>query len=489
MKKKMQGLPWGWMVIGCFGLVYVGALGVFLVLLSDTRRDIDVVAQRLPAAMLSFERAIGYGGLIHNFKNHVLRSDEERFGVAAAANHDAALAALEEVEAVAAQAGLALQTADLRATLGRYRDMIAEVDRAASDGLPVDEIDERVRIPDLPALRDLRAAHDHVAAAIAGEVTDRRSKIAIMTIVITPLMLLLPAAALALLWLKRRSERGHVARIETLNAGLDRQNEKLEAANRALTAMNAELNEFAHAAAHDLRTPLRGIAHEAEFLVEAFRDRLEQDVTERLIHIQALCQRLDRVMAILLRYARLAPPVHVDEVDPLGVIEEIEVGIAPRLTGSGGIITVETVMPSVRCKRFDLGMVLQKLIENGLTYNKATSKEVAIGYLPQADIDGEVLQDVFYVRDNGIGIDAEHHEDVFRMFRRLHHDDAFGPGAGAGLSFVKKVVDNYGGWVRLLSEPGMGTSVYFSFTQQQPQQEERPQSEPVEPAPLRAVGA
>lgn len=479
---------WAWAVIVGTGAFYVGALCVFLAMMWDVRRNIDVVGHRLPSAILAFERAIGYGGLIHNFKNHVLRPDEMTYGTAAIADHAAAIRALDEVEAVAAEAGLDIRTEDLRQTLDRYKDGIAAVDRMAAGGVTVPDIDELVRIADFPALQDLRSAHDEIAGAITLETAERQRQITIMAVVVSALMLLLPVTALTVLWMKRRAERMHVARIEALNTGLDRQNEKLEAANRALSATNAELNEFAHAAAHDLRTPLRGIAHEAEYLVEEFRDRMEQEVTERLIHIQALCKRLDSVMTILLRYARLAPPVHVDEVDPLGVIEEIEVGIAPQLAKSGGMITVETALPPVRCKRFDLGMVLQNLVENALTYNKAAQKEVAVGFLPQAEIGDEHLRDVFFVRDNGIGIDAEYHEDVFRMFRRLHHDDAFGPGAGAGLAYVKKVVENYCGVVRLRSEPGIGTSVYFSFTPQQAQRTEQDRKEQVDHVRFDAVG-
>lgn len=485
-----ERLPaWGWAVIGGIGLIYLAALAIFFALMWDMRRNIDVVTDRLPTAMLGFERAIGYGGLIHNYKNHVLRSYEVGHADAAIENHDTAMQALDLVERIATDAGLDIRTAEIRATLDRYRDMIGAVGRAHAQGRAIDPVDPSAEMSDLPALEGLRAAHDQIAAALTREIEHRRGQIGVLTIVISALMLLLPAAGLTVLGLKRRSERAYVARIEALNSGLDRQNEQLEAANHALSVTNSELNEFAHAAAHDLRTPLRGIAHQAEYLVEAFRDRMDQEVTERLIHVQALCARLDRGMTLLLRYARLAPPVTVDMVDPVGVIEEIEVGIAPKLVASGGAIAIETALPPVRCKRFDLGVVLQKLIENGLTYNEATQKRIAIGFLPLARIDGEELRDLFYVRDNGIGIPPEHQDDVFVMFKRLHHDDAYGPGAGAGLSFAKKVVENYRGVIRMKSEPGAGSSVYFSFTPLQAQQEHSVQDAPTARKTLRAAGA
>jgi light-regulated signal transduction histidine kinase (bacteriophytochrome) len=172
----------------------------------------------------------------------------------------------------------------------------------------------------------------------------------------------------------------------------------------------------------------------------------------------------------------------------LGVIRDLEVGFGPRLASAGGAINVETELPPVRCKRFDLGTVFQKLIDNALTYNKSEEKEVAIGFLARVQLEGEELNDVFYVRDNGIGISLEYHEEVFRMFKRLHHDEDYGPGAGAGLSFVKKVVANYGGFVRLVSAPGEGTTVYFSFCRQFMQAQQVTEGRPTQLVPFRSVG-
>ena len=76
------------------------------------------------------------------------------------------------------------------------------------------------------------------------------------------------------------------------------------------------------------------------------------------------------------------------------------------------------------------------------------------------------MTDVFYVRDNGIGIDPEFHADVFKMFKRLNRPEDFGPGSGAGLAFVQKVIECNGARIVLESAPGKGSTFFFSFTEQ-----------------------
>ena len=480
----------GWLVLGGITAVYLVSISFLLVLIWDLRRDVDLVTVELPGAVLAIERSAGSGGFIHYVSDHMQQHEDGRFAPELIENHTRAIGALDDLERIASEADLQIRTEGIRATLDRYVELILQIDEAREQGWSAAEMEAWAQINDMSAIDELQIVQEQISAALSREIASVRTKITAMTAVISILMLVLPAGALTMLWFRRRAERRYIARIEALNAGLDHRNRELATVNRGLSVTNAELSDFAHAAAHDLRTPLRGISHDAEFLVQEFGDKMDPDVTERLVHIQALCGRLDQVMTLLLRYARLSPPIQVDMVDPLSVIEEIELGIAPKLAARGGSISVETELPPIGCKRFDLGMVFQKLIENALTYNRSAEKLISIGFLREAEIGGSTVRDVLYVRDNGIGISAEYHEDVFRMFRRLHHDDVFGPGAGAGLSFVKKVLANYGGFVRLVSEPGTGTTVYFSFRRQTGEQETHtPAATPMVDDRLQAVGA
>ncbi|MGH1350792.1 MAG: sensor histidine kinase, partial [Methyloligellaceae bacterium] len=92
---------------------------------------------------------------------------------------------------------------------------------------------------------------------------------------------------------------------------------------------------------------------------------------------------------------------------------------------------------------------------NGIKYNSREDKKIEVGYRTD--------DNSFFVRDNGIGISKEFHNDVFRIFKRLNRHKAFGGGSGAGLTFVKKIVENHGGRIWIESEGDLGTTFYFTL--------------------------
>lgn len=224
-----------------------------------------------------------------------------------------------------------------------------------------------------------------------------------------------------------------------------------------------KLSEFAYIASHDLKAPMRGLANQAQFLIEDHGNALEPEARRRLDRIQELCGRLDRLISTLLDYSRLGRSKARETVDPVKVVGGIKSTLTEMLDEKSAEITIETPLPEIHANPADVATVFQNLIVNGLTYNDAEEKTVAIGYLDEVVIDGQALRHVFYVRDNGIGIGAEFHRDVFKMFKRLNQPEAYGDGTGAGLAFAQKVVDGSGGRIALVSAPGKGSTFYVSF--------------------------
>ena len=104
-----------------------------------------------------------------------------------------------------------------------------------------------------------------------------------------------------------------------------------------------------------------------------------------------------------------------------------------------------------------IGEVFQNLFSNAAKYNDKPSKWIEVG------CDHSSTPPVFYVRDNGIGIPPQHHENVFRIFKRLHEQNKYGGGTGAGLTIIKKIIERYGGRIWLESVPGEGTVFYFTL--------------------------
>jgi light-regulated signal transduction histidine kinase (bacteriophytochrome) len=107
------------------------------------------------------------------------------------------------------------------------------------------------------------------------------------------------------------------------------------------------------------------------------------------------------------------------------------------------------------------GLGSYNLIVNAIKYNDKAEKWVEIGCEPSSE--GRAQPPVFYVRDNGIGIAPQHHEAIFRIFRRLHGREEYGGGTGAGLTIVRKIVERHGGRIWLVSQPGAGSTFYFTL--------------------------
>lgn len=250
-----------------------------------------------------------------------------------------------------------------------------------------------------------------------------------------------------------------------------------------------KLGEFASIASHDLKAPIRGLANHVRFLIEDHGPSLDPDARQRLDRMSTLCEHMDELITTLLRYSRIGRIEAEVEVDAEETVRAISESLDELLTEKNGVIEIETPLPKLRANPADVDTVLRNLILNGLTYNDAETRVVTVGFAQETVANGERLRDVYYVRDNGIGIDPEVHEDVFRMFKRLNQPEAYGGGSGVGLAFVKKIVEASQGAIRLTSETGAGSAFYVSFTRQAASDDEPRAAEQPTSAGARAEGA
>lgn len=228
---------------------------------------------------------------------------------------------------------------------------------------------------------------------------------------------------------------------------------------RMLQKSNQELDEFAYIASHDLKEPLRGLSNNAIFLKEDLGDHLDEDGVRRLDRISLLSNRMERLVNDLLYFSRLGrQELAVQETDLNGVIAEVEEMIETALHDDDVRIIIADPLPAITCDRLRVMELFRNLIVNAIKYNDKPEKRIEIGACP-----GEDGHPVFHVRDNGIGIEARFHEDIFRIFRRLNNEEEGVRGTGAGLTFVRKIVERHGGTIWLESEPGAGTCFYFTL--------------------------
>lgn len=230
----------------------------------------------------------------------------------------------------------------------------------------------------------------------------------------------------------------------------------LEAKADQLTSANRELDEFAYVASHDLKEPLHGISAYCALLRDEYHDRLDENGRRMTGVLVDLCQRLGQLIDDLLAFSRAArQPEYVDiELDR--VLDRVLETLAPAIDARHGEVRRPRPLPVVRADLTLVGLVLQNLIANGLKFNDSRTPTVEIDF-----VEGEQFATIA-VRDNGIGIDPRHHAAVFTMFRRLHGRRKY-EGTGAGLSIVRRAVENLGGTIWLQSQPGCGSTFFFTL--------------------------
>ncbi|WP_373060535.1 ATP-binding protein [Gemmatimonas sp.] len=246
--------------------------------------------------------------------------------------------------------------------------------------------------------------------------------------------------------------------------------EHLTELNVDLARSNDDLDAFAYVASHDLKEPLRGIHKYAHQLSESAA-RAEPQDAQRIEGLIRLTLRMDSLLDSLLHFSRVGRvALELEDVDLDELVREALEMVVARRGDKPSEVVVAPQLPHMRADRVRLREVFVNLLSNAFKYNDKPTVRIEIGWYPphavnrKAHWPPEVTQHaIFYVKDNGIGIEARHAEQVYKMFKRLHGRDEYGGGTGAGLTIVKKLVERHGGAVWFDSEPGVGSTFYISL--------------------------
>ena len=225
---------------------------------------------------------------------------------------------------------------------------------------------------------------------------------------------------------------------------------------RELARSNAELNRFAYVASHDLKEPLRNMGALSQLLLEQTRHKLSDDEIETAEFIVKGAQKMAALIDGLLRYSQASSQrdlllVNADINELLAqALQNLEVSVAQ----TGAVVEHER-LPVIKCSPLDVVQLFQNLIGNAIKYCREAPPRVCVW---AQDRDGEWM---FAVRDNGIGIDPQHHALVFGMFERLHGHEY--SGTGLGLAICQAIVDKHKGRIWLESAEGKGSTFYFTL--------------------------
>jgi PAS domain S-box-containing protein len=231
-----------------------------------------------------------------------------------------------------------------------------------------------------------------------------------------------------------------------------------------LERSNQDLDDFAYIASHDLKEPLRGLFNHAQFLLEDYGPKLDAEGLRRLHRLGQLCQRMEQLINDLMYFSRLGrAELAVQETDLNAVIVDIQKTMDVFIDERRAQIVRPRSLPKTLCDPVRTAEVFRNLITNAIKYCDKPKPLVEIGFLGSADAGEAVDLNVFYVRDNGVGIDPAFHQEIFRIFKRLQPSNGKETGSGVGLTFVKKIVERQGGRIWLDSEVGTGTTFYFTL--------------------------
>lgn len=232
--------------------------------------------------------------------------------------------------------------------------------------------------------------------------------------------------------------------------------QELERRTQELQRSNAELEQFAYVASHDLQEPLRMVASYVQLLARRYRDQLDADADEFIGYAVDGATRMQRLIQDLLAYARIGRSGK--EPAPTDAAQAVRQAISQLtdvLRECGARLDVDldcrvVVVPS------QLVQLFQNLIGNAVKFRGAATPSITI----DARSDGAMWH--FRVADNGIGIEPQHRERVFAIFQRLHTRREY-PGTGIGLAICRKIVENHGGTIWVESEPGHGAVFHFTL--------------------------
>lgn len=231
-----------------------------------------------------------------------------------------------------------------------------------------------------------------------------------------------------------------------------------------LKRSNAELEQFAYVASHDLQEPLRMISGYTQLLLKRYGDKLDDDARVFIDFAVDGAKRMQNLINDLLSYSRLHTRKQPDvDINLDTTVQQALKNLTVTITESGATVKVDQ-LPTVKGDPVQMTQLFQNLISNAIKFRRpGTPAEVVITSRPAPHSKGKKVE--ISVRDNGIGINPQYAEKIFAIFQRLHSRDEF-PGTGIGLAICKKIVEKHGGriWVEPVPESeGHGSVFHFTL--------------------------
>ena len=237
--------------------------------------------------------------------------------------------------------------------------------------------------------------------------------------------------------------------------------QKLEESVSELGRSNADLQQFAYVASHDLQEPLRMVSSYTQLIARRYKGKLDADADEFIAFAVDGANRMQRLILDLLAYSRVNTAGRQFEPTAMETVLKAALNnLTDAVKESQAIITHDP-LPAVMGDDKQLAQLFQNLLSNAVKFGGAQPPRI---HISAKQTDGEWL---FSVRDHGIGLDPQYADRIFVIFQRLHTREEY-PGTGIGLAICKKIVERHGGRIWVESELGKGATFYFTMRDEEP---------------------
>ena len=244
--------------------------------------------------------------------------------------------------------------------------------------------------------------------------------------------------------------------LSALNDELEHRVLEIEEKNLLLARSNADLEQFAYVASHDLQEPLRQIVSFTQLLARRYSGKLDTDADDFIRYTVDGTKRMQELINDILAYSRLRKSSdQFVSVDCEALLTEVLQSMQSVIEQNEAEIVHEK-LPTVAGDRTQLAQLFRNLVGNAVKFRGSEAPRIQLTATRQQQ------HWLFAVSDNGIGIAPEYFDRIFVVFRRLHAAAEY-PGTGIGLSICKRIVENHSGKIWLQSEPGKGTTFFFTL--------------------------
>jgi PAS domain S-box-containing protein len=233
--------------------------------------------------------------------------------------------------------------------------------------------------------------------------------------------------------------------------------EELKRSMKELKRSNQELEQFAYIASHDLQEPLRMVSSFTQLLERQYKDKLDATASEYINYAVEGAKRMQLLINDLLSYSRVNTKgekfedVYLDKV-----LDDVLFNMEILIEENNATITKKS-LPKICADYYQMVQVFQNLIGNAIKYRSEEKPQILISAQKEDD------HWLFSVEDNGIGIESDYYEQVFKIFRRLHNHDEY-EGTGIGLAITKRIIERHKGQIWVESEPGTGSNFHFTIS-------------------------